>query len=77
MTKHDLEKEKSEGGDDTELKVNDRRLFTAEGELREGTEGDSEPEEEAAGGESDDSDREPPARPAEPDANAPGEEAGF
>ena len=37
MAKHDLEKERNEGGDDTELKVNDRRLFTADGELRDGT----------------------------------------
>jgi len=38
MAKHDLDKERSEGSDDTELKVTDRRLFTADGQLRDGVE---------------------------------------
>ncbi|NIM00068.1 MAG: DUF1844 domain-containing protein [Acidobacteria bacterium] len=66
MAKHDLEKERNEGGDDTELKVNDRRLFTADGELRDGAEEDSEPEEQAAAGETE-----------RPDPEPPGPEAGF
>lgn len=34
MDKHDLEKGHSEGGDNDELKVSDRRLFDSEGRLR-------------------------------------------
>ena len=34
MKDFDLEKERDEGGDDTELKVTDRRLFDADGRLR-------------------------------------------
>ena len=66
MAKQDLEKERSEGGDDTELKVNDRRLFTADGELREGSE-------EAP------ADDEPVVSDAaeRPEPEAPGPEAGF
>jgi hypothetical protein len=66
MVKHDLEKESGEGGDDTELKVNDRRLFTADGELRDEPE-DAPVEDEPAVS----SDTETP----EPEA--PGAEAGF
>lgn len=66
MAKHDLEKERNEGGDDTELKVNDRRLFTADGELRDGTE--ETPVE-------DDSEVSDAAERPEPEA--PGPEAGF
>lgn len=64
MTKHDLEKERQEGGDDTELKVIDRRLFTADGRLRDGME-DSPVEDE------------PATRQDGPDLQAPGAEAGF
>jgi len=76
MDKHDLEKERDEGGDDTELKVNDRRLFTADGELREGTEASVE-DPAATTDEAPGPDPEPPARQSESDAAAPGEEAGF
>ena len=48
MTKHDLEKERTEGGDDTELKVTDRRLFTADGQLRDALGQEPEEEEPAA-----------------------------
>ena len=34
MVKNDLEKERNEEGEDTELKVTDRRLFDADGQLR-------------------------------------------
>ena len=76
MAKHDLEKEKNEGGDDTELKVNDRRLFTADGQLRDGTDVPTE-DEPAVAAETPRPDPEPPARQSEPDVQAPGAEAGF
>ena len=76
MTKRDLEKERNEGGDDTELKVIDRRLFTADGELRDGME-DSVEDEPAVAREIPRPDPEPPARQAGPDVQAPGAEAGF
>ena len=77
MAKHDLEKERDEGGDDTELKVTDRRLFTADGRLREGMEDVPVEHEPAAANETPRPDAEPPARQAEPDVQAPGAEAGF
>jgi len=66
MAKHDLEKERKEGGDDTELKVNDRRLFTADGELRDETEEAPVADEPAVTSETE-----------RPDPEAPGAEAGF
>jgi hypothetical protein len=67
MTRHDLKKERDEGGEDTEIKVNDRRLFTAEGELREETEEASVEDEPEAVDEAESPDTE----------DAPGAEAGF
>jgi hypothetical protein len=67
MANHDLEKEREEGGEDTELKVKDRRLFTAEGELRGETVEETPVEEE------------PPvsSEPETAEGQAPGAEAGF
>ncbi len=77
MAKRDLEKERNEGGDDTELKVTDRRLFTADGELRDGMEDSPVEDEPAVASEIPRPDPEPPARQAEPDVQTPGAEAGF
>jgi hypothetical protein len=78
MTKHDLEKERKEGGDDTELKVTDRRLFTADGQLRNALGQELEEKETAAeSSEAPGREAETSARPSEPEAQAPGEEAGF
>ncbi len=77
MAKHDLEKERNEGGDDTELKVTDRRLFTADGQLRDGMEEVPVEDEPAVASETPRPDPEPPARQAESDVQAPGTEAGF
>ncbi len=76
MVKHDLEKERNEGGDDTELKVTDRRLFTADGQLRDGMEVPVE-DGPAVASETPRPDPEPPVRQAESDVQAPGAEAGF
>jgi len=77
MVKHDLEKERDEGGDDTELKVTDRRLFTADGQLRDGMEDVPVEDEPDVTSKTARSDPEPPARQAEPDVQAPGAETGF
>ncbi len=77
MVNHDLEKERDEGGDDTELKVTDRRLFTADGRLRDGMEDAPAEDEPAAASEAPRLDPEPPARRTESDVQAPGAEAGF
>ena len=66
MAKHDLEKERNEGGEDTELKVNDRRMFTADGQLRDETENAPVEDEPAVSSETESRGRE-----------APGAEAGF
>ena len=47
MDKRDLGKEFEEGSGQDELKVNDRRLFDADGRLRQDLEGDTSEEEEA------------------------------
>jgi hypothetical protein len=64
MNKNDLEKERNEGGEDTELKVTDRRLFDADGQLRGNVEETPDADEPVT---------EAPPKPLE----STGEEAGF